>query len=262
MRGLLIMLLTLGALGGCAAGPVSTSFEVDVETAKLRMDRIEAEPKPLERPLLVLGGWFDPGLVAGRLRRTFREAFDTDRVASCAFPFAGSFDTCRDRAIRAVDEAFPNDDPAWTTEVDVVAVSMGGLVARYAAAEHESGRRLRIRRLFTIATPHRGAAMAGIPTFDRLVIDMRAGSAFLAALDEALPGAGYELVPYARLGDAMVGASNSAPAGASPWWVANRAFEGAHVKAAHDPRILADIMLRLRGETPYTTEPREPLPEE
>jgi hypothetical protein len=259
MARLLLLMLTL--LAGCTTGPVNPSFDVDLATASDRIDAIEEEPIPLERPVLVLGGWFDPGFVASRLRKRFRKAFDTQHVASCAFPFAGSFDNCRKRVLCAVDEAFPNDDPMWTTEVDVVAVSMGGLVARYAAAEHEAGRRLRIRRLFTIATPHRGAAMAGIPTFDRLVIDMRAGSEFLATVDAALPHVEYELIPYVRLDDTMVGAENAAPEGEVPWWVPNKPLEGAHLKAAHDARILADIMLRLRSETPFTTEPRTPLPD-
>ena len=33
------------------------------------------------------------------------------------------------------------------------------------------------------------------------------------------------------------------------------------MEAYKDPRILADLAKRLRGETPYTTEPAAPLPE-
>ena len=84
-------------------------------------------------------------------------------------------------------------------EVDVVAISMGGLIARYAAMPlPDDSRQLRIRRLFTISTPHRGAKLAALPTFDQRQIDMRPGSAFLASLDDALADADYDLLPYVR----------------------------------------------------------------
>ncbi len=75
----------------------------------------------------------------------------------------------------------------------------------------EGRRRLRIARLMTISTPHRGAAMAALPTIESRVRDMRAGSAFLCALDDC--EAGYELVPYCRLNDWIVGEENAAPPG-------------------------------------------------
>jgi hypothetical protein len=37
-------------------------------------------------------------------------------------------------------------------------------------------------------------------------------------------------------------------------------MQGAHLAAHTDPRLLADIARRLRNETPFTTEPRTPLP--
>ena len=66
--------------------------------------------------------------------------------------------------------------------------------------------------------------------------------------------------PDARIGDTMVGEENTAPPGQVAWWVPNRAFEPAHLLAFGDPRIHADILRRLRGEQPYTTEPRAPWP--
>jgi hypothetical protein len=138
---------------------------------------------------------------------------------------------------------------------------MGGIVSRHAARPREDGRRLRVRRLFTIASPHRGARMATLPTLDRRQIDMRPGSPFLAELDGALEQADYELVTYARLGDAVVGAANSAPHGRDPWWVDCPPLGFAHLGAGHDHRILADIARRLRGEEPLVREPPVPVEE-
>jgi hypothetical protein len=84
---------------------------------------------------------------------------------------------------------------------------------------------------------------------------MRRGSAFLAELDDQLASASYELYTYARLGDMIVGVENAAPPGMDPWWVANPPLGLAHLGAPHDPRILADILRRLRGEPALATRP-------
>ena len=39
-----------------------------------------------------------------------------------------------------------------------------------------------------------------------------------------------------------------------------RNLQGAHLMASKDPRIVADIARRLRGEPPFATTPAEPLP--
>jgi hypothetical protein len=112
---------------------------------------------------------------------------------------------------------------------------MGGLVVRHAARHRDDGgKQLNVRRLFTISTPHRGARMAGLPTLDHRAVAMRHGSEFLAGLDEALSRAPYELYTYARLGEP---------------------FGLAHIGAPHDPRIMADILRRLRGQEPLATRP-------
>ncbi|TVQ30881.1 MAG: hypothetical protein EA376_11495 [Phycisphaeraceae bacterium] len=153
-----------------------------------------------------------------------------------------------------MEARWPSSDPEWTTEVDVVAVSMGGLVARLGAteafAEGEEGRkRLRIRRLFTMATPHRGAALADLLALDSAASDMKRDSLLLRALDEALPSSEYEIIPYARTRDWTVGASRAAPPDCEPIWVDGPAFLS-HATIAMDGRILIDIARRLRGEWP------------
>ena len=261
----------MSLLAGCAAQPrANPSFPVTVDQARHALSDMKADPKPLVRPLVILGGMGDPGFAATSIRSDFRKLTRDRRVIGVSFPLCGDFDACRRRAIRLVDEAFPTDDPAFTTEVDVIGVSMGGLVARYAAAPsadpaRRGQRRLKIARLFTISTPHRGAAWAALPTINELHRAMRGDSPFLRTLAdvEALvetAGEGYEIYPYVRLGDGVVGAWNAAPDGRSPWWVPGVMLEEGHAMASRDARILADVARRLRGEEPLTLDPPEPLP--
>ena len=74
-----------------------------------------------------------------------------DRVASVQLGWSVDVEVFRQRIINAVDEAFPSNDPVWTTEVDVIGFSMGGLAPRYAAmaptSTSKSQRRLKIHRL-------------------------------------------------------------------------------------------------------------------
>jgi pimeloyl-ACP methyl ester carboxylesterase len=259
----LAMLVVVAVQTGCATHSPNPSFNVSNDHARAALHEMTEHAKPLPRPLVILGGLSDPGIATMVLGDDFRElTHDDPRVIGVSFFLCFNFDDCRKRVIDAVDKAFPNSDPKWTSEVDVIAVSMGGLVARYAAAEpmkkEASPRRLRIARLFTISSPHRGAALAGLPTLNQLQIDMRAGSKFLHWLDESKRD--YKLIPYVRLNDIIVGEQNAAPDGGTAWWVPAEPFQDSHMFAIADPRIVADIARRIRGEPPLTTDPPAPLP--
>ncbi len=263
---LLLSVLVVGISGGgCHSQPSGNpSFPLTTREAKQAILDMRHDPVMPERPIVVLGGIYDPGVVASALDRKIRLATHPDTpVVHVTFLGARTFGKCRDRVLDAVEEQLSGDDVGILPEVDVVAVSMGGLVARYAALPTEDDPRfLRIRNLYTMSSPHRGAALARISPFDKRARDMRAGSAFLEMLDDALPEAAYEIIPYTRLHDAVVGEENTAPLGQNPWWVPTPSFQFAHLTAFSDLRILADIMRRLRGETPYTIDPAEPLPTE
>jgi hypothetical protein len=176
---------------------------------------------------------------------------------------AWTFDSCAKRIADAVQHAFPTENPRETVEVDVIACSMGGLAARHAAdsrdRESAPGQRLNIARLFTISTPHRGAKMASRHSLDKRIACMHAGSAFLQELDGSAPP--YEIVPYVRLNDLIIGEDNAAPDGQVPYWLAPQPWSESHSGANDDPRIIADIARRLRGEEPFTHHPPAPLPE-
>ena len=265
-RVLIAVLLTifLSAAGCSADKPANPSFALTYSDAKVALAQMRKDPKPLHRPLIIAGGYQDPGLIAPSIASEFRKLTgETDGIISVTyFSISGTFDSCSKRLVEAVQQKYPSDNPSETIEVDVIGYSMGGLVARLAAHPKDGKRRLRINRLFTISTPHRGANLAGMPTADTRQIDMRAGSAFLQLLDQQLLEANYKLFTYSRLGDLIVGVENTSPPGVNPWWVANPPFSLSHVAACKDPRILADIARRVRGEAPYATTPAAPLPSE
>ena len=252
------VLLFIAALCGCAAHPPNPSFPLSRCVAKAEIEAMSSQPTALARPLIVLAGWLDPGFAVREMRDEMRRVVGDDRVLAVPFGSCKTFDDCRARLIERVSEAFPHDDPRWTAEVDVIGISMGGLIARDAALERTDEKRLRIARLFTIATPHRGAAMASLPTFNRLQIDMRPGSAYLERVRSS--ASTFAIYPYVRLGDAMVGPANAAPDGTEAWWVPDGGLSFAHLFAHRDPRIVADIARRLRDESPYARQPPTSLP--
>jgi pimeloyl-ACP methyl ester carboxylesterase len=266
--------------GGCLAQPhPNPAFDVTVPDAENALKTMQEAPKPLNRPLVVLGGFNDPGIAANHLRGEFKRLTGDSRVIGVSFMFCPDFDSCRRIAIEEIERAFPSDDPNWTTEVDVIGVSMGGLVARYAAAapfptaepstRAATGKaplkRLRIARLFTISSPHRGATQASWIALSKMQLDMRVGSPFLIRLNGVESSEQsrdrYEVIPYTRLQDVVVGEANAAPYGQEPWWVDAQPLEDSHSCAILDARIIADVARRLRNEKPFTHGLPQPVPQ-
>jgi pimeloyl-ACP methyl ester carboxylesterase len=189
----------------------------------------------------VLGGIYDPGFASSSIARRMRKSTPDDtQVIAVGYPGFSSFERCAAKAVEALERRFPSESDSDTIEVDVIGYSMGGIVARYAAMPAEGGRkRLKIRRLFTVASPHRGARLAALPIFfDPRVAAMRSESEFMAALNKSLAAKPFELVCYARLGDLTVGARNTAPDGMNPYWVPNTFPSMGHYSAAFDKRIM------------------------
>jgi len=244
--------------------PENPSFPVTLPEARRALQRMRAEPRALARPLLVLGGFLEPGLSQAFLKRRFRRLTGDDRIVGVSFALCSSFDECRRKAIAAVDREFPGTDPLRTIEVDVVGVSMGGIVARYAALlpENADARRLRVARLFTISSSHLGANRARLPAVSQLQRDMRADSAFIRRLNRPENAPAFPVFPYVRRGDHTVGTANAAPIGMAAWWVPDVPLQPPHSGAVIDARIIADIARRLRGEAPFTTAPPAPVPSE
>ena len=60
-------------LTACASKQANPSFAVTVRDAKADLGRMRDVPVRLERPVLVIGGFLDPGLVASSLSRAIRK---------------------------------------------------------------------------------------------------------------------------------------------------------------------------------------------
>ncbi len=209
----------------------------------------------LERPVLCLSGWRAwPVMAAGVARRlSGMTGAPFDSFGRVSFQEVGSFAGAVRKVMAEVEEKWGSAD----VELDVVAVSMGGLVARAAAAGMFDGERLRVKRLFTLASPHLGASLAGVVALDSSARDMKPGSEFLRALDEVereQGGRGYELVCYARTRDWWVGAKQTAPAGMDPIWVDAPLVTMSHLCVTMDRRILGDVAHRLTGKEPILRE--------
>ncbi len=254
-----LLLTTLVALAGCNPAPMNPSFPLTVKEANAELAEMAEAPKPLSRPVVIIGGYADPGFAVESLHDGLTEVVDDDRFLKHTVK-ADGFEEGREQLVAAVNERFASDDPDATVEVDVIGNSMGGLMAMYAADPDTPAPRLRIARLLTIATPFRGAKMAKGAPGGPIVKDMRPGSAFLAQLHRPDVPHRYTVIPYVRLDDAVVGPANAAPPQQTPWWVPNQPLALSHLGAYSDRRIVADIARRLREETPYTTEPRAALP--
>lgn len=255
------MAIALGGLFSCLAGCYLTrgknpSLPVTAADSRQRIAILEQHPKRLERPVVVVSGFNDLGIPGLYLGPKLRKATGDTRVIAVPMQGCHDFETCAKRLIETVESNFPSDAANETIEIDVVAVSMGGLVSRFAALPRKEGRRLRIHRLFTISSPHRGADLAGLPAFEEVQTDMRPGSDFLQKLD-SFPR-DYPIFPYVRLGDVIVGAKNAAPAGEVAWWLPPEDVSPTHGFAHTDDRIFLDIALRLRNEAPVSSEPRNP----
>lgn len=232
------------------------SFPTSREEAEVDLARMRAEPVRLERPLLVLAGIGDLSISSGALIRGIGPCVE-GKVVDIHFFDEFTFEGSRQKLLREAAAAL-GVDPDHLPEVDVIAFSMGGLVARDAAIPDRAGRRLPIRRLFTVSTPHEGARLAGIPMGLPQGDDMAPTSDFIDRLRRAPRD--YELVCYARLDDPTVGEEFAAPEGEPLWWLPTPPGEWAHMAAFNDPRIIADIARRLRGERPLSRPPAAPLP--
>ncbi len=261
-------------LAGCSIPvapdrPINPSLPITMAHADAVLMDAAAHPKRLRRPLLIVGGFADPGLGSRMLVRRFHEYTGDERIAAATLGFDQSWAECRRHIIDAADAAFPTDDPARTTEVDVIGISMGGLAARYAALPPGPGdrpsRRLRIARLFTLSSPLRGASLADAIPFNLHPLQggMRSDSWLIRRIADA-PSTwddAYAVYSYVRLRDDQVGQANASVHGTTAWWVSSPPWpHPTHHASFLDRRILADVARRLRGETPLSSDPPAPFP--
>ena len=255
----LALALTL-ATSGCAASLSRAPLPDTFDSAEAEIARMEANPRPLKRPVIVLlSGFLDPNLLPSPMPEAFRKTSGDDRVEEMLFCLDFSFPSCRKKVIDRLEARWPSGNPDETVEVDVVSYCIGGLVARYAAVPagtpgfsdrcKPEGKRLRIRTLYTAGTPHQGITLSwpmGSLSPDPRVRDMVPGSDFLAALDK-IP-MDYKMISYGVERDWVVGLEHCAPPGQEPRWTHWRPFHFSHIGTGSDLRILADILREMRKE--------------
>ena len=226
--------------------------------AKVRPDS-DATCRELPRPVVVVGGIFDPGFNQSHVGRWLKENAGEGRVVGVSPGFALGFDGAAASVVETVERHFPSDDPDQTVEVDVIGVSMGGVTARHAAAPNgHVGKRLNVRRMFTIAAPHGGAQLANLigPLSFGTARAMRTDSPFLRRLarrERATDEDDYELIAYGLERDLTIGPGAAPPAHFGhdktyvrlgvAWYVPS-----SHNGAYRDKRILRDILRRLRED--------------
>src|SRR5215212_8107136 len=101
-------------VSGCHAERVNESFGMSRADAKRALDAMAKEPAKWQRPIVVLGGYHDPGIGAGVVCDRLRRLSGGQRVIGVSYFFSGTFDDCRKRVIDAVESEFPSDDPQQT----------------------------------------------------------------------------------------------------------------------------------------------------
>ncbi|MCC6427155.1 MAG: hypothetical protein IT435_10090 [Phycisphaerales bacterium] len=225
--------------------------------------RMRSTPVSLQRPVVVLGGWRSPKLMtwmlAGRLASL--TSGNRDDFLRISYPLIGDVEragrAARDQIVEWLEHrGMDGDQP-----VDVVAISMGGLVARLLASGSLGGRQIAIERLFTLATPHRGARLARWFRPDRAAAAMQAGSGTLMSLDAAQSDATSrpgEIVCYVQRRDWWVGTWNTSLEGHSLRCVRPRGPISAlmsHFTVHQHPAIIVELACRLRGEEGLPCEP-------
>jgi len=251
----------LATLGRGGSDP---SFGVGAAEVAAELQRLRATPRPLARPLVILNGYHTPAQVAWWLRvrlasLTSGRAAD---ILTVSYPAQTMIEGAAEQSLAAITRRWGSGALERAGGLDVVGISMGGLVARLAAlapkARLFAGRpaalsdgRLQIARLFTFATPHQGSHRAARVAPDTAARDMKPGSPFLEALN-AHPRE-YPLVCYSQRGDAVVQPLAAAPPGVRPL-VADGSRLMSHFTTAHNPWFLVDLARRLRGEAPLLEE--------
>src|SRR4051794_12338106 len=90
---------------GCAERPVNPSFAISNDQARAALHAMAAEPKQLDRPLVIVGGYEDPGLGGLIVQWQLDPLIHDRRVVQVCLLTAGTFDDCREQIVAAVDKA-------------------------------------------------------------------------------------------------------------------------------------------------------------
>ncbi len=230
-------------LSGCSAAEKKRTREVAAEQrdAERELKEMAAAPKPLRRPLVILSGWAEPPGNWKRFR-AWLEAATCGCEREILIPDLRGPGGLAAAAERVVDLC------AELGEVDVVAHSAGGLVAREAARASRGDRRLRIARLFAIATPHGGSPWSGfwpILPYPLQAADCRPSGDFIARLASDPSSASMPISTFWTEGDVVVPRESAEAVGNEHHAYARPRGFFVHRRCAADPRLARDVIAGL-----------------
>ena len=228
----------LRAVGHLAARPAGAFAGVVPEPVR---DGVEAGWRGHGRdepPVLIVPGFLGPAFLLAPLAFFLRAHGRRVKVLN-TFPALGGVEPHARRVAAAVDALLAE---TGAERVDYVAHSMGGLAARY-YIRHLGGAS-KLRRLVTIATPHRGTMWA-LLRVTRSARDMHPEGPFIAALGEEEEIAGIRCTNIRAGWDQMVW-----PREAGVWGAHARDHElpmAEHWAIQVDPRALALVLAALEA---------------
>jgi triacylglycerol esterase/lipase EstA (alpha/beta hydrolase family) len=139
-----------------------------------------------------------------------------------------------------VEEVLAREDGA---RVDIVAHSLGGVVARYYIERMDGAKR--VRHLVTIGSPHQGTAVAHFGPLIPSALESRRGSALLAEIGPLAAREGISYTSIWSRSDAIIEppeSSSIVPAGE------DRVFDDlGHLSLLLSPRVLDSVAERLKA---------------
>lgn len=175
------------AAGAIPLGFLGRDLPARVEADKQRKKKVEkslrkkASPVDADTPVVLLHGWFHNRTGFSVMARRMRAA-GRHHVYALDLPTAT---TTIQRMAQILDDKIQHVlDLTGAEKVDVVAHSLGGLVARWWI--HHEGGASKLRHLVTLGAPHRGTALAAfVPIGSGKAINV--GSDVVRALDVPPP---------------------------------------------------------------------------
>src|SRR4051794_20720524 len=87
------MTLTFPLLfSACAAKPQNPSFPLNFSQASHALDEMRADRKPLQRPLVIIGGFMDPNISPPLFKSFFQSVTRDSQIITVAVGLCGSFE--------------------------------------------------------------------------------------------------------------------------------------------------------------------------
>lgn len=207
-----------------------------------RAQPIEPRPEGAHRLILCLHG------LAGHPQnflplRTFFRIYGWTRVYSFSYDDSAPLERSAERFVALADEVLRVNALPRDTRFDLVAHSMGGIVARIALLDPAFARR--VHRMVTVGAPHQGTLAARFLATPR-ALDLRPESPLMRRLSVQVPWPGPPTLPplvafYSRADILMLPAATATLEGAD-----NREIPGvSHSGYLVWPRALAQVKAAL-----------------